>query len=92
MAVLHTCTLTDIDECVTGDFTCDESAVCSDTIGSYHCICNSGFTGDGKTCFDINECQSTPCHENATCNNTEGSFLCQCHSGFVGDGMSCIRE
>lgn len=83
---------TDIDECKTDSFNCDVNANCSDTLGSYECTCNDGYTGDGDVCSDIDECLSNPCDKNATCNNTDGSFFCECDSGFVGDGMSCTRE
>ena len=39
----------DINEC-DDPTTCDENAECTDTIGSYYCTCNTGYTGDGKTC------------------------------------------
>ena len=29
---------------------CDEQATCIDTIGSYTCSCNSGWTGNGFSC------------------------------------------
>ena len=78
----------DIDECSTGDV-CDENAECVDTAGSYDCTCSSGYTGDGHTCLDIDECLSDPCDENATCTNNNGSFSCHCHTGFVGNGTLC---
>ena len=40
----------DIDECSTNSHSCDTNAVCSNTDGSYTCPCNSGYSGDGKTC------------------------------------------
>ena len=78
----------DIDECSTGGV-CDENAECVDTAGSYECTCSSGYTGDGHTCLDIDECLSDPCDENATCINNNGSFSCHCHTGFVGNGSVC---
>ena len=39
----------DVDECSLGH-QCDSSATCYNTDGSYTCTCNSGFTGDGRTC------------------------------------------
>ena len=80
--------LIDIDECSTGGV-CDENAECVDTAGSYECTCSSGYTGDGYTCLDIDECQSDPCDENATCTNNNGSFFCHCHTGFIGNGIFC---
>ena len=43
-------TSVDIDECATSLFECDEDAECINTIGSYNCTCNSGYTGDGRVC------------------------------------------
>lgn len=41
----------DIDECETGDDNCDLSnGYCNNTIGSFDCFCNVGYTGDGITC------------------------------------------
>ena len=81
-------TTTDIDECSTGGV-CDDNAECVDTAGSYECTCSSGYTGDGHTCLDIDECLSDPCDENATCTNNIGSFSCHCHTGFVENGSVC---
>ena len=40
----------DIDECSTGNANCAEQASCMDTDGSFMCICNTGYTGNGITC------------------------------------------
>ena len=40
----------DIDECAEGTHMCDPLAFCIDTEGSYTCICNDGYTGNGETC------------------------------------------
>ena len=40
----------DINECEKGNADCDPNASCQNTDGSYKCVCNSGFSGDGKTC------------------------------------------
>ena len=39
----------DINECLTGT-PCDGNATCADTLGSYTCTCDAGFTGDGVIC------------------------------------------
>lgn len=44
--------------------------------GSYFCRCRDGFTGNGVSCRDVNECLTNNggCDQNAQCINTEGSF------------------
>uniref|UniRef100_A0A3Q3QA25 Nidogen 1a n=1 Tax=Monopterus albus TaxID=43700 RepID=A0A3Q3QA25_MONAL len=81
-----------VDACEEGTHTCDipERAQCRYTGGtSYICSCLPGFTGDGKICQDIDECQPGRCHHNAVCYNTQGSFTCQCRPGYYGDGFYC---
>ena len=42
---------TDIDECSYSSLNnCSENANCTDTIGSYECMCTDGYTGDGRVC------------------------------------------
>ena len=41
----------DIDECVLGTHGCSANGFCTNTIGSYTCQCNPGYTGDGFTCI-----------------------------------------
>ncbi len=40
----------DIDECSQMTNNCNDNAACTNTIGSFSCACNSGFSGDGVTC------------------------------------------
>ncbi|XP_028410421.1 CD97 antigen-like [Dendronephthya gigantea] len=82
----------DVDECQLGTSKCSPDAKCANTIGSYTCTCNEGFTGNGSVCEDINECFlnfPSPCHHNARCINTKGSFQCFCKRGYSGNGSLC---
>ena len=49
------------------------------TIGSYSCSCEDGYTFAEERCRDIDECQENPCSENALCTNFDGGFSCSCH-------------
>ena len=40
----------DIDECA-GQSPCDPNALCTNTLGSFTCECNPGYSGDGMTCY-----------------------------------------
>jgi len=42
--------IADIDECSMGTHTCDPNANCTDTDGSYNCMCMNGFEGNGFNC------------------------------------------
>ncbi len=42
--------LTDENICASGDDNCDPNAQCISTRGSFVCICNQGYSGDGITC------------------------------------------
>ena len=48
------CSSLDDNECART--VCHQYATCIDTIGSYRCQCNQGFTGDGTSCEGINNC------------------------------------
>uniref|UniRef100_A0A672ZNF2 Adhesion G protein-coupled receptor E1-like n=1 Tax=Sphaeramia orbicularis TaxID=375764 RepID=A0A672ZNF2_9TELE len=48
-------TCTDINECEAGNV-CGQNAVCTNTPGSYHCVCNPGFgLKSGQTTFSGNQ-------------------------------------
>ena len=77
---------TDDDECLLNIHHCDPMATCKNTNGSYDCICQDGFSGDGYDCKDVNEClkNNGGCSPDARCINTIGSHRCLCDNGFSG--------
>ena len=47
----------DIDECLINS--CHENATCNNTMGSYICACDTGYSGDGFNCTGIYSIQHT---------------------------------
>ena len=43
----------DVDECSAATHNCHGNAACNNTVGSYSCSCNTGYSGDGITCSGI---------------------------------------
>ncbi|KAM3612867.1 uncharacterized protein V6R79_015905 [Siganus canaliculatus] len=70
---------------------CDVNAQCLLNAGSPTCLCLPGFTGDGQTCVDLDECKqgTHKCDKNAECQNTVGQHVCKCLSGYHGNGKTC---
>ena len=43
----------DVDECSMSTHSCDPNAQCSNTNGSFQCVCASGLTGNGSVCYGM---------------------------------------
>ncbi|XP_074649544.1 uncharacterized protein LOC141904781 [Tubulanus polymorphus] len=83
-----------IDECSLTPYPCaaGDLSVCTDTDGSYACQCKPGYQGDGKSCQDVDECQTgTNCPAKATCINKPGHFTCKCPAGYQVQGFACTE-
>ena len=46
----HLPMLADVDECVLGVHNCDVNANCTNSVGSFNCSCNTGYSGNGVNC------------------------------------------
>jgi hypothetical protein len=83
---------TDIDECSSGDATCDgATTTCLNTDGGYLCNCKTGLERSGNACVNIDECARglDLCDSAATCTDTPTGYTCACNSGYSGDGFAC---
>ena len=77
------------------DLECDANATCDEAEVS--CVCDDGYTGDGLSCTNIDECAdgTDDCADGYACGDTEGSFECtnidECADGTddCGDGYTC---
>ncbi|NWY72916.1 SCUB2 protein, partial [Erithacus rubecula] len=83
----------DVDECALGLDDCHPDAICQNTPKLYKCMCKVGYTGEGRKCEDIDECDNDfngGCvHE---CFNIPGNYRCTCYDGFMlaHDGHNCL--
>ncbi|XP_046720263.1 fibrillin-1 [Silurus meridionalis] len=82
----------DIDECKVMGNLC-KNGRCVNTLGSYKCVCNPGYTTDitSTICIDVDECAQAPKPCNFICKNIEGGYVCSCPRGYIlqEDRKSC---
>nr|XP_025044746.1 adhesion G protein-coupled receptor E2-like [Pelodiscus sinensis] len=89
----------DIDECSPVPSVCDLHSSCVNTVGSYSCQCQPGYSSPGGNswkpddshslnCTDIDECSqnSSICGLHSSCVNTLGNYSCQCKAGHSSPG------
>jgi hypothetical protein len=67
------------------------SFTCKMDAGKAQCVCNPGFTGDGVTCTDIDECanKTAKCKSGDPCHNLPGSYFCSCGPGQTSNAHVC---
>ncbi|MGH0187339.1 UNVERIFIED_CONTAM: hypothetical protein FKN15_024551 [Acipenser sinensis] len=84
-----------VSPCYEGTHECDMTAQCIPGEGTqYQCRCATGYRGDGRNCYDMDECAEglSSCGSHSLCVNLQGSHHCECQSGyhFTVDGRTCI--
>ncbi|KAL1257619.1 hypothetical protein QQF64_010863 [Cirrhinus molitorella] len=84
----------DVNPCYSGNHDCDTTAQCVPGEGQlFSCQCATGYKGDGRNCYDVDECAEglSSCGAHSYCVNLPGSHRCQCESGFEFgfDGRTC---
>ncbi|XP_052104048.1 protocadherin Fat 4-like isoform X4 [Mytilus californianus] len=78
-----------VDRCFNDGKTCDENARCVKLNATYHiCQCEHGFTGNGYSCLNIDDCTGEDsCQNGATCVDGIDTFSCICPKDF--NGLRC---
>ncbi|XP_061118394.1 thrombospondin-4-B-like [Conger conger] len=69
-----------------GSGVCFRDDMCFETAEGVECgPCPDGYTGDGFSCDDVDECQFNPCFPGVHCVNTAPGFRCEaCPRGYTG--------
>ncbi|XP_041942969.1 nidogen-2 isoform X5 [Alosa sapidissima] len=85
----------EVNPCYAGTHDCDTTAQCIPGEGqNFQCQCATGYRGDGRNCYDIDECAEhlSSCAAHSQCENLQGSHRCLCQPGyeFGFDGRTCI--
>ncbi|XP_055358339.1 mucin-like protein isoform X2 [Betta splendens] len=75
-------------------FPCHKDATCQSVKRTYNCTCKPGFTGDGRNCTDVDECETLQFCPNAKfeCKNSPGSFTCLCRYQSPGSSSTGCGE
>jgi len=85
------CTNSEEGDYITLTETCHDEAFCTNTPGSFECACNAGWTGDGITCIDADDCEFSPCAHGGTCYDCGTlCFTCDCVVGWR--GTTCATD
>lgn len=85
----------DVDEC-SSDWAVKAcgTAKCSNTAGSFSCVCPAGFAPSNGDCIDVDECKAgtATCAKNTDFVNNVGGYNCTCSAGYVDNKGSCTGE
>ncbi|KAI8498260.1 hypothetical protein Bbelb_242040 [Branchiostoma belcheri] len=71
---------------------CFPGVPCINVAGGFECgDCPEGYTGNGITCQDVDECTSATTNDcTYVCENTPGSYRCTCSAGYILINDQCL--
>lgn len=90
----------DINECdqacgpgvVTNCHNCQGLFQCNNTVGSFVCVCKSGYALNGSVCTNINECSSSNNCTSSPCIDTDGAYFCSPYVTFASIGATALSN
>lgn len=80
-------TCVDFNECKSSALTCEMNSKCVNSVGSYQCVCLTGYQGESN-CTNIDECElgTHECEESKkVCVDEIGGYQCNCKTGYNQD-------
>ncbi|KAH9488615.1 hypothetical protein Btru_061287 [Bulinus truncatus] len=77
----------DVNECEIAPNPCPANSNCSNTIGSYECVCGNGYRMVDNFCKDIDECAEYQHDCEQICINEPSTFHCDCYPGYKRRGL-----
>lgn len=72
------CSATDVDECSESPELCDGQSVCENTLGSYECVCQPGYQGNGTHCKGKQSVLTSLCGETVPQRRGSACFNARC--------------
>ncbi|XP_041915194.1 thrombospondin-4-B isoform X1 [Alosa sapidissima] len=83
---------TDFDKQRCAPGVCFRDNTCVETDNGVECgPCPDGYTGDGFSCDDVDECQFNPCYPGVKCVNMAPGYRCEvCPLGFTGQSVEGV--
>lgn len=86
----------DIDECKNATSPCGPDSSCLNTVGSFHCECDSGFAGAPPMIECKAPCEDVKCGNHAYCKPDGNEAYCICEDGWTFNpsdiSAGCIGE
>ncbi|XP_025084650.1 fibrillin-1-like isoform X2 [Pomacea canaliculata] len=80
----------DLNECAYSPCTNISQSWCSNTVGSFKCICNDGYIDNSSLCLPKTQCTSKNCSQGCAIRNLTEECYCNPGNTLTSDGINCI--